>query len=116
MGKRTRAVLRKTGHRLPPLKIVSLRIEADVFERCQWAATARSTTRSQFIRDTLNIATKDARPTVHRRFRGLGTESEQARWRQVAERYGLTEDDFIRRAANVVVRELSTELEKVANG
>jgi hypothetical protein len=98
MSRRTRAVLRKSGHKLPPLVAVSLRIEPEIWERAEWAALARGVNRQQWIRDTLANASQGAKPPEPRCFRGVHVAgAELEKWERVAARRGHTVESLIRK-------------------
>jgi hypothetical protein len=107
MRKKTRTVLRKSGHKPPPLAVVSIRVSLDTWTRCGWAAQAKGVNRNEFVRDTLADATRNAKAPNTAECRGLGSESEQAAWECTAKHYGLTVDEFMRQSANVVVKKLA---------
>ena len=86
MKKNSRREIRKKGFRPPPLSIVSLRIEPEIWTKCDWAGRAKGQTRSDFVRDALANATRDAKPPSPREFVGFPVpESELARWQELAE-------------------------------
>lgn len=113
MPRTSRRALRSSARKPGPLAVVSLRVTLDTWARCEWAALAKGVTRNEFVRNTLDDATRDAKPPELRSFRGVGSAREQARWRDVAARYGFSDDEFLRKAANIVVKELSAQLEQV---
>jgi hypothetical protein len=101
MGPKTRRVLRRQGFRLEPLAVVSLRIQPEIWERCDWAATAKGVNRQEWVRDTLASASRDAKPPQPRCFRGLHVSgAELDAWEQVAARRGHTLDSLIRKIFN----------------
>jgi hypothetical protein len=106
MRTKSRTALRKVGHRLPPLAVVSLRVPPAVWDKCRWAAQAKGTNRQAWVRDTLAYASRDAKPPRVAESEGLGTPSEQAEWKRVAERYGLSVNELIRQTMNVSVAKL----------
>ena len=85
MRKKSHSAMRRQGFILPPLKTVSLRIQTDLWERCGWAAAALKVDRSSFVRDTLEDATKNAKPLVPLPFTGIaGTAEQRAQWERAA--------------------------------
>lgn len=97
MRKTPRKALRKQGYKLPALNVVSLRIGASAYERCAWMAQAKGMNRTEFIRHTLDDATKGAQPPEPRCFRGISAGgAELAEWEQVAARRGHTVESLIR--------------------
>lgn len=68
---------------------VTLRIGSELWERCGWAAAARNVNRSDFVRNTLANATRDALPPIPREFKGVsGSPEELAAWQRSAEMHG----------------------------
>jgi hypothetical protein len=101
MRKTSRRALRNQGSRLEPLEVVSLRLQPDIIERCQWAADAKGICRTEFMRASLADATRDAKPPNGREFRGIeASAAESERWAGVANRHALPLDDLIRQAMN----------------
>ena len=106
MKTKSRTALRKAGHKLPPLVVVSLRIQPSVWQRCAWKAIEKGRNRQAWVRDTLADATRDAKPPRAAESGGLGSPGEQAHWRRAAERYGVSVEEFIRQATNAAVKKL----------
>jgi hypothetical protein len=112
MRTKSRNALRKAGHRLPPLAVVSLRVPPAVWTRCGWAAQAKGTNRQAWVRDTLAYASRDAKPPRASESEDLGSASERAEWKRAAERYGLPVEEFIRQAMNAAVKKLDAVAER----
>jgi hypothetical protein len=106
MRKKSRAVLRRSGHKLPPLALVSLRVQPETWARCAWAAAAKGLKRNEFVRATLADATRDAKPPNDADCRGLGTPGEQTEWARVAKRYGMSVGAFVVWATNKAAERL----------
>lgn len=104
MAKNSHNALRRKGFKLVPLKTVSLRVPSDLWERCGWKAVANGVNRTEFVRDTLTTATRDAKPPELREFRGIAaSESELDLWEKSAayrERSSL--EDWVRYILNTV--------------
>lgn len=93
---KNRSAMRRQGFKLNPLTTISVRIEPEIYARCDWAAAARGIRRSEFIRNTLARATEDAKPPKQRESRGLDVAGEQwAEWEEIASRRGHTAESFI---------------------
>jgi len=83
------------------MTVVSLRVPADLWERCGWMAEAKGVNRNEWVRTTLDNASRDAKPPNPREFRGIEASGEEwAEWERVAEGYGRPLSALIRDAFN----------------
>ena len=99
-----RSVLRKKGFKLAPLTAVSLRVPADIWEKCGWAAEAVGLTRTEFVRNTLEHATKHAQAPGNAKSRMIWASPEEWKaWQEIALHYELSVDELIGKAMNRLV-------------
>jgi len=99
-----RSVLRKKGFKLTPLTPVSLRLPAELWEKCGWVAEAVGATRTEFVRNTLHNATKCAQPPANAKSRMILAPTKQwDSWEKIAQHYGVPLNELICRAVNRLV-------------
>src|SRR4051794_12028809 len=98
MRPRSRSVLRKQGFQLAPLIPVSLRLPAELWQKCGWAAEAVGLNRTEFVRNALTHATKNAQPPEDAKSRMiLASNEEWGAWQEAAHQIGTPLPDLIRR-------------------
>jgi uncharacterized protein (DUF1778 family) len=107
MPKKSNRALRQAGFKMPRMETVSLRIQPDLWEKCDWAAAAMKVDRSEFVRDTLADATRDAKPPVPRQFRGIeGTPAQVQQWEKAAALLEKPIDQFAIEAMDYAAKRL----------
>ena len=107
MAKSTHRALRQAGFKMPRMETVSLRIQPDLWQKCDWAAAARKVDRSEFVRDTLEEATKNAQPPIPRRFRGVeGTPAQVEQWEKAAAQLQVSIEEFAMQALDYAAKRL----------
>lgn len=86
------------------MQTVSLRIQPEVWTRCGWAAAEKGVDRSEFARNALANASRDAASPIPRQFRGLvPTASELDLWQKSADyRNCASLEDWARFVLNTV--------------
>lgn len=111
MSKKSHSALRRQGYKLSPLKTVSLRVQPELWQKCGWSAAANGVDRSEFVRDTLASATRDAKPPIPQEFERIpGGVAERAEWEKWAEHLGLSLNDFMGQAADLVCKRLAAKV------
>ena len=92
---------------MPRMQTVSLRFCPNLWERCGWQATAMKVDRSEFVRDTLEGATKNAKPPIPRQFRGVsGSPSQMELWDKAAAQLEVPTEEFARQAMDYAAKRL----------
>ena len=107
MVKKTNRALRQAGFKMPRMETVSLRIPPDIWEKCGWAAATLRVDRSEFVRDTLEDATKNAKPPIPRQFRGVeGSASQNEQWEKAAAHLQIPIEEFAKQAMDYAAKRL----------
>src|SRR4051812_37727568 len=101
MAPNRRSVLRKQGFKLEPLIPISLRLPAELWQKCGWAAESVGLNRTEFVRNALNHATKNAQPPEDAKSRMiLASNEEWSAWQEAAKRHGAPVSEVMRRLMN----------------
>ena len=107
MAKKSPRALRQAGLKQPRMETVSLRILPDLWERCAWAAAALKVDRSEWVRDTLADACRDAKPPIPREFTGVeSTPDKRAQWEKAAARLQIPIEAFASQALDYATKRL----------
>src|SRR3954466_15511342 len=97
-------VLRQSRRQNQRLTPVSLRVPAELWRKCEWAAAAVGLDRTAFVRNTLTHAARDAQPPADAKSRMiLATSEEWEAWEEMARDHNTTVDYLIRRSLNRLV-------------
>ena len=99
--------MRRQAFKMPRMETVSLRIQPDLWERCNWAAAAMKVDRSEWVRVTLADATRDAKPPTPRQFRGVeGTPAQLEQWEKAAAQLQIPIEELARQALDYAAKRL----------
>lgn len=100
----SRSALRKKGFKLEALTPVSLRLPAEIWEKCGWAADAVGLTRTEFVRNTLARATQGAEPPATAKSRMILASAEEWKaWQIIADHCDVPLNELMRRSVNRLI-------------
>jgi uncharacterized protein (DUF1778 family) len=86
------------------LQPISIRMPADLWQKCEWAASAVGLDRTTFVRNALASVAKDAKPPANAKYREvLASDEEWRAWHAIADHFEVPLNELMRKTLKRLV-------------